>query len=133
MGKDFWNQHYIYMEDFIMVYSIARTAERVMLLGYGGVFHWFENPEGMTDGVFELDGDKLKNPDMTNKKLGDYLTMWEKTFDLTENEPDSEYLRLKLIYLLKDPDNRHVFIYVKGCILGNIRRILLRNLLKISL
>ena len=109
MGKDFWNQHYIYMEDFIMVYSIARTAERVMLLGYGGVFHWFENPEGMTDGVFELDGDKLKNPDMTNKKLGDYLTMWEKTFDLTENEPDSEYLRLKLIYLLKDPDNRHVF------------------------
>ena len=30
-------------------------------------------------------------------------------FDLTENEPDSEYLRMKLIYLLKDPDNRHVF------------------------
>ena len=109
MGKDFWNQHYIYMEDFIMVYSIARTAERVMLLGYGGVFHWFENPEGMTDGVFEMNGDKLKNPDMTNKKLGDYLSMWEKTFDLTENEKDSEYLRLKLIHLLKDPDNRHVF------------------------
>ena len=59
--------------------------------------------------VFEMNGDKLKNPDMTNKKLGDYLSMWEKTFDLTENEKDSEYLRLKLIHLLKDPDNRHVF------------------------
>ena len=111
MGKDFWNQHFIYMEDFIMVYSIARTAESVMLLNFVGVYHWFENPEGMTDSVFALDGDKLKNPDMTNKKLGDYLTMWEKTYDLTENEPDNEYLRMKLIYLLKDPDNRHIFAH----------------------
>ena len=109
MGKDFWSQHFIYMEDFIMVYSVARTAESVMLLGYAGVFHWYENPEGMTDGVFQMDGNKLKYPDNTNKKLGDYLSMWEKTFDLTENESDAEYLRLKLIHLLKDPDNRHVF------------------------
>ena len=109
IGKEFWTQHFIYMEDFIMVYAVARTAESMMLLGYAGVFHWFENPEGMTDGVFQMDGNKLKYPDNTNKKLGDYLSMWEKTFDLTENESDAEYLRLKLIHLLKDPDNRHVF------------------------
>ena len=109
IGIEFWNQHYIYMEDFIMVFSVARTAESAMLLGYGGVFHWFENPDGMTKGVFDMDGKMLKYPDNTNKKLGDYLSMWERTFDLTENESDSEYLRLKLIHLLKDPDNRHVF------------------------
>ena len=109
IGKEFWTQHFIYMEDFIMVFAVARTAERMMLLGYAGVFHWYENPDGMTDGVFEMDGNKLKYPDNTNKKLGDYLSMWEKAFDLTENEKDSEYLRLKLIHLLKDPDNRHVF------------------------
>ena len=109
IGEEFWQQHFIYMEDFIMSFSVARTADSFKLLGYGGVYHWFENPEGMTKGVFEMEGDELKYPDMTNKKLGDYLSMWERTFDLTEDEQDSEYLRLKLIYLLKDPDNRHVF------------------------
>jgi glycosyltransferase involved in cell wall biosynthesis len=91
IGKEFWTQHFIYMEDFIMVFAVARTAERMMLLGYAGVFHWYENPDGMTDGVFEMDGNKLKYPDNTNKKLGDYLSMWEKAIDLTENEKDSEY------------------------------------------
>ena len=109
IGIDFWNQHFIYMEDFLIVFAAARNAKSVMLLGYGGVFHWYENPEGMTKGVFDMDGKELKYPDNSNKKLGDYLSMWEKTFDLTENESDSEYLRLKLIHLLKDPDNRHVF------------------------
>ena len=109
IGEEFWNQHYIYMEDFIMSFAVARTADSFMLLGYGGVYHWYENPEGMTNGVFEMDGTKLKNPENSNKKLGDYLSMWERAFDLTENEPDSENFRLKLIFLLKDPDNRHVF------------------------
>ena len=35
--------------------------------------------------------------------------MWERAFDLTENEPDSEDFRLNLIYILKDPDDRRVF------------------------
>ena len=109
IGIAFWNQHFIYMEDFLIVFAAARNAKSVMLLGYGGVFHWYENPEGMTKGVFDMDGKELKYPDNSNKKLGDYLSMWEKTFDLTEDESDSEYLRLKLIHLLKDPDNRHVF------------------------
>ena len=109
IGEDFWNQHFIYMEDFIMSFAVSRTAESFMLLGYGGIYHWYENPEGMTQGVFDMEGNQLKYPYNTNKKLGDYLSMWERAFDLTEDEPDSEYFRLKLIFLLKDPDNRHVF------------------------
>ena len=109
IGEDFWNQHFIYMEDFIMSFAVSRTAESFMLLGYGGIYHWYENPEGMTQGVFDMEGNQLKYPYNTNKKLGDYLSMWERAFDLTEDEPDTEYFRLKLIFLLKDPDNRHVF------------------------
>ena len=109
IGDEFWQQHFIYMEDFIMCFALARTARSMMLLGYGGVYHWYENPEGMTKGVFDMDGNQLKYPDNSNKKLGDYLSMWERAFDLTEDEPESEYFRLKLIFLLKDPDNRHVF------------------------
>ena len=109
IGEDFWNQHFIYMEDFIMCFAVARTADSLMLLNERGIYHWFENPEGMTKGVFDLEGNQLKYPYNSNKKLGDYLSMWERAFDLTEDEPDSEYFRLKLIYLLKSPDNRHVF------------------------
>ena len=74
IGIDFWNQHFIYMEDFLIVFAAARNAKSVMLLGYGGVFHWYENPEGMTKGVFDMDGKELKYPDNSNKKLGDYLS-----------------------------------------------------------
>ena len=109
IGEDFWNQHFIYMEDFIMSFAVARTADSHMLMPITGVFHWFENPDGMTRGVFDMDGDQLKYPDNSNKKLGDYLAMWEKAYDLTENEPDYEYFRLKLLFLLQSPDNRHVF------------------------
>ena len=109
IGEDFWNRHFIYMEDFIINLAIARTAERYLLFGYGGTWHWYENPDGMTNGVFELVGKKLKYPEITNKKLGDYLCMWEKSFDLTENEPESEYFRVKLLLLLRDPDNRNIF------------------------
>jgi hypothetical protein len=97
------------MEDFIMCFAIARTAESFMLISYGGVYHSYDNPKSVSNGVFDMDGKKLKYPENTNKKLGDYLSMWEKAFDLTEDESDSEYFRMKLISLLKESDNRHVF------------------------
>ena len=108
IGEDFWTQHYIYMEDFIMSIAVARTAKSLKLLGFGGVFHWFNNPKGMTNGIFEMDGKKLKNPQDTNKKLGDYFSIWEKAFDLTENDPDSENFRLNLILMLKDRNRTDV-------------------------
>ena len=109
IGEDFWMRHFIYMEDFIMNLAVARTAERYLLFGFGGSWHWYENPEGMTNGVFQLEGNKLKYPEMTNKKLGDYLCMWEKSYDLTEDDKGAEYFRIKLLMLLKDPDNRKTF------------------------
>lgn len=109
MGEDCWNTHLIYMEDFIIALTAAREAERFMVLGYGGVWHWYENPVGMTNGVFEIAENRLKNPDNTIKKLGDYLYIWEKSFDVTENDPNAEVLRVKMIVLLASPDNRHIF------------------------
>ena len=109
IGEDFWNQHFIYMEDFIIALAAARTAERYMRLSFAGLYHWYENPEGMTKGVFDMDGNKLKYPEMTNKKLGDYISMWERAFDFTEDEPESEHFRLSLLYLLKEPDKTNVF------------------------
>ena len=109
IGEDFWNQHFIYMEDFIISFAVARCAESFMHISFAGVYHWYENPEGMTRGVFDIEGSKLKNTFLSSKKLGDYLSMWERAFDLTENEPDSEFFRLTLLYLLQEPDNRDSF------------------------
>lgn len=109
MGADCWNTHLIYMEDFIISLAAAREAKSYMLLPFGGIWHWYENPEGMTKGVFEMEGDRLKYPENTNKKLGDYLYVWEKCFDMTEDDPDAEVLRIKMIVLLAQPDNRHIF------------------------
>lgn len=109
IGEDFWNQHFIYMEDFIISFAVARTAESLMHISFAGVYHFYENPGGMTIGVFDIEGSKLKNTFLSSKKLGDYLSMWEKAFDLTENEPDSEFFRLTLLYLLQEPDNRDAF------------------------
>ena len=39
IGEDFWNRHFIYMEDFIINLAIARTAERYLLFGYGDDGH----------------------------------------------------------------------------------------------
>ena len=109
IGEDFWNQHFIYMEDFIISFAAARTAESFMYISFAGVYHFYENPGGMASGVFDLEGSKLKNKSLTSKKLGDYISMWERAFELTENEPDSEFFRLTLLYLLQEPDNRDAF------------------------
>jgi hypothetical protein len=101
IGEDIWSQHYIYLEDFLMCFAVAWTTERFMRIEYGGVYHRYGNPQGMTSGVYEMDGKKLKNPQYTDKRLGDLLSMWEKIFDLTENELDGEYFRVKLILSLK--------------------------------
>ena len=102
IGEDFWNQHFIYMEDFIISLAVARTAESLMHISFAGVYHFYENPGGMARGVYDMEGSRLKNTFLTSKKLGDYLSMWEKAFDLTEKEPDSEYFRLTLLYLLQE-------------------------------
>ena len=131
IGEDIWSQHYIYLEDFLMCFAVAWTTERFMQIEYGGVYHRYGNPQGMTSGVYEMDGKKLKNPQYTNKRLGDLLSMWEKIFDLTENELDGEYFRVKLIVSLKHFKGinlrvliimKELLIYVKECIIGNMLR-----------
>ena len=40
IGEDFWNQHFIYMEDFIISMAVARTAESFMHISFAGVYHF---------------------------------------------------------------------------------------------
>ena len=108
IGEDIWNQHYLYKEDFLMNLALARTAESSMLLSFSGVFHWKNNNDSMSYGIFDLDGSKLKNPDNTNKKFGDIISILENCFNLNEEESDSEPLFLKMLQLLKNIDNMDI-------------------------
>ena len=100
IGEDIWNQHYLYKEDFLMNLALARTAESSMLLSFSGVFHWKNNNDSMSYGIFDLDGSKLKNPDNTNKKFGDIISILENCFNLNEEESDSEPLFLKMLQIV---------------------------------
>ena len=62
----------------------------------------------MSYGIFDLDGSKLKNPDNTNKKFGDIISILENCFNLNEEESDSEPLFLKMLQLLKNIDNMDI-------------------------
>ena len=88
LGDDLVNIHLIFMEDFLISFAAFRTADSFMLMKFFGVWHWNQNPNGMTSRVSEIEDEKFVYPEYSNKKIGDYLTIWEKMFDFTEDLPD---------------------------------------------
>ena len=110
IGEATWNLNLSYMEDFIIVLAAVREAKSYIKLSFGGIWHWYENPEGMTNGVFDLYGDKLKYGDSANKKLESYFIIWDKSFDMTENDSNASKFRMNIIQQLAEkPDRRNVF------------------------
>ena len=98
LGEDFWKQNYIYNIDFLIELAISRTAENLIFLNQGCILHCMENPE-----------EKLKYHDNSNKKLEDLFSILDKAFVLTEKEPNTENLKLKLLNILKEIDNKQLF------------------------
>ena len=100
LGEDLVNIHLIFMEDFLISFAAFRTADSFMLMKFYGVWHWNSNPNGMTSKVSEIEEEKFVYPEYSNKKIGDYLTIWEKLFDFTEDSPDEGIFRLNILYIL---------------------------------
>ena len=100
LGDDLVNIHLIFMEDFLISFAAFRTADSFMLMKFFGVWHWNQNPNGMTSRVSEIEDEKFVYPEYSNKKIGDYLTIWEKMFDFTEDLADEGIFRLNILYIL---------------------------------
>ena len=110
LGEDLINIHLIFMEDFLISFGAFRVAESFMLANIFGVWHWNKNPNGMTSHVSEIENEEFVYPEYSNKKIGDYLTIWEKLFEYTENDPDAEIFRMNVLYILIVPnDLRKIF------------------------
>ena len=70
-----------------------KNAKTIVSINDIGYWHFFDKKTSVTSGVWEIEGNRLKNPAKTNKKIGDFITIVERILKLTENEPQSGELR----------------------------------------
>ena len=97
LGPHIWNQNLIYVDDFLLAFAAMKTCDTIVNIASIGYFHLIDKKTSTTSNVWEIDGDKLKNPDKSNKKIGDYMTILERMLQLTENEPQTEEFRESII------------------------------------
>ena len=87
IGPHIWNQNLVFSDDFLLAYAAMRMANSIVNIGEVGYWHNFDTQTSTTSNVWQLDGYKLKNPEKSNKKIGDYILITERILELTENEP----------------------------------------------
>ena len=87
IGPHIWNQNLIFSDDFLLAYAAMRMTNTMVNIGEVGYWHNFDTQTSTTSNVWQLDGYKLKNPEKSNKKIGDYILITERILELTENEP----------------------------------------------
>ena len=93
IGPHIWNQNLIFVDDFLLAFSAMRTTDSIVNSGQVGYWHFMDTVTSTTSNVFEIIGDRLKNPDKTNKKLGDYMIILERMLELTEDDKESLEIR----------------------------------------
>ena len=104
MTEDFWNENLIYFEDYIIGFAAAKMADTFIIMkGMGGIWHWFNNPEGMT-GHFEREDKKLIDYNLASKKMGDHIRVIEKVFELSYYDENSAIFIGNSISFLSNED-----------------------------
>ena len=73
IGPHIWNQNLIFVDDFLLAFAAMRTTDSIVNSGQVGYWHFMDTVTSTTSNVFEIVENRLKNPDKTNKKLGDYM------------------------------------------------------------
>ena len=97
LGPHIWNQNLIYVDDFLLAFAAMKTADTIVNIASIGYFHLIDKQTSTTSNVWDIEGDKLKNPEKNNKKIGDYMIILERMLQLTENEPQSGEFRESII------------------------------------
>ena len=97
LGPHIWNQNLIYVDDFLLAFASMKTTDTIVNIASIGYFHLIDKTTSTTSNVWEIEGDKLKNPVKSNKKIGDYMIILERMLQLTEEEPQSSEFRESII------------------------------------
>ena len=93
IGPHIWNQNLIFVDDFLLAFAAMRTTDSIVNSGQVGYWHFMDTVTSTTSNVFEIVENRLKNPDKTNKKLGDYMIILERMLELTEDDKESLEIR----------------------------------------
>ena len=97
IGEPFWQQHLIFVDDFLFAFTAMREAESFCMINEMAYWHWIENSDSVTSNFFGIDGNNLKCPEKTNKKILDYILIKEKMFEMVENDPNACELMLGIV------------------------------------
>ena len=89
IGPHIWNQNLVFSDDFLLAYGIMRMAKSIVNIEDIGYWHLLDTETSTTSNVWEIEGYRLKNPEKSNKKIGDFILITERLLELTENEPGS--------------------------------------------
>ena len=93
IGPQIWNQNLIFYDDFLLCFACMKMAKSIVNIEEIGYWHLIKQTESTTNLVWAIDGDKLKYPEKANKKIGNYMIIIGRIFELTENEPQAREFR----------------------------------------
>ena len=93
IGAEYWNQNLIFSDDFLLCYAAMRMTNSLVCIGEIGYWHNFDTMTSTTSNVWHLDGNRLKYPEKSNKKILDYIIITERIMELTEEEPQNAQFR----------------------------------------
>jgi glycosyltransferase involved in cell wall biosynthesis len=103
IGPHIWNQNLIFVDDFLLCFACMKQTKSLVNIGEIGYWHKIEQETSATSRVFEIDGDRLLNPDKSNRKIGDYMIILGRILELTDNEPQmAEFRESQLKELVKE-------------------------------
>jgi glycosyltransferase involved in cell wall biosynthesis len=102
LGPHIWNQNLSYIDDFLLAFASMKVTRNIVNIGQVGYWHYIDQETSTTSNVWEIVGDRLKYPDKTNKKIGDYMTILGRILELTDNEPQMAEFRESTLKELTD-------------------------------
>ena len=74
-----------------------KMTKSIVNIGEIGYWHLIDQSTGRTSNVWEINGNRLKNPDNSNKKIGDYMIILERILELTDKDSESGEYREKIL------------------------------------
>ena len=103
IGPQIWNQNLVFSDDFLLCFGCMKMAKSIVNIGEIGYWHYMDQATSVTSNVWQIEGDRLKYPEKTNKKIGDYMIILNRILQLTDNEPETLEFREDIIKgLLKE-------------------------------
>ena len=98
IGPQIWNQILLYGYDFLFSFALMKQCQSFVNIKDICYCHKVKDESNL----WEIDGNRLKYNDDSNKKIGDYMLILERMLQLTEGEKDDGEFRENILKELMD-------------------------------